>query len=145
MAVCAWISIPFGYIAFTMQTFAVMLALFTLGGKWGTASVFVYLLLGAVGLPVFSGFQGGLGVLLGVTLALLLPLSGAGRRREPFAGLLWIPALLLMGVVTYQYLDSMALANLPVLDMLATRDGQVVLVECTFVGYMATQCIRTRK
>ena len=85
------------------------------------------------------------GVLLGVTLALLLPLSGAGRRREPFAGLLWIPALLLMGVVTYQYLDSMALANLPVLDMLATRDGQVVLVECTFIGYMATQCIRTRK
>ena len=85
------------------------------------------------------------GVLLGVTLALLLPLSGAGRRREPFAGLLWIPALLLMGVVAYQYLDSMALVNLPVLDMLATRDGQVVLVECTFIGYMATQCIRTRK
>ncbi len=85
------------------------------------------------------------GVLLGVTLALLLPLSGAGRRREPFAGLLWIPALLLMGVVAYQYLDSMALANLPVLDMLATRDGQVVLVECTFIGYMETQCIRTRK
>ena len=85
------------------------------------------------------------GILLGVTLALLLPLSGAGRRREPFAGLLWIPALLLMGVVAYQYLDSMALVNLPVLDMLATRDGQVVLVECTFIGYMATQCIRTRK
>lgn len=85
------------------------------------------------------------GVLLGVTLALLLPLSGAGRRREPFAGLLWVPALLLIGVVVYQYLDSMGLANLPVLDMLSTRDGQVVLVECTFIGYMATQCIRTRK
>ena len=67
MAVCAWISIPFGYIAFTLQTFAVSLALFTLGGKWGTASVCVYLLLGTVGLPVFSGFQGGLGTLLGVT------------------------------------------------------------------------------
>ena len=50
-----------------MQTFAVMLALFTLGGKWGTASICVYLLLGGVGLPVFSGFQGGLGALLGVT------------------------------------------------------------------------------
>ena len=85
------------------------------------------------------------GILLGVTLALLLPISGAGKRREPFAGLLWIPALLLAAVVVYQYLSSMGMANLPVLDMLATRDGQVVLVECTFVGYMATQCLRTRK
>ena len=85
------------------------------------------------------------GILLGVTLALLLPISGAGKRREPFAGLLWIPALLLAAVVVYQYLSSMGMANLPVLDMLATRDGQVVLVECTFVGYMATQCVRTRK
>ena len=85
------------------------------------------------------------GVLLGVTLALLLPISGAGKRREPFAGLLWIPALLLAAVVAYQYLSSMGMANLPVLDMLSTRDGQVVLVECTFVGYMATQCLRTRK
>lgn len=85
------------------------------------------------------------GILLGVTLALLLPISGAGKRREPFAGLLWIPSLLLAAVVAYQYLSSMGVANLPVLDMLATRDGQVVLVECTFIGYMATQCIRTRK
>ena len=85
------------------------------------------------------------GILLGVTLALLLPISGAGKRREPFAGLLWISALLLTAVVVYQYLSSMGMATLPMLDMLSTRDGQVVLVECTFVGYMATQCIRTRK
>jgi len=85
------------------------------------------------------------GLLLGVTLALLLPISGAGKRREPFAGLLWIPTLLLAAVVVYQYLNSVGTLSLPVLDMLATRDGQVVLVECAFVGYMATQCIRTRK
>lgn len=65
--VCAWISIPVGDIAFTMQTFAVFLALGLLGGKWGTVSILIYLLLGAVGMPVFSGFQGGFGVLLGVT------------------------------------------------------------------------------
>lgn len=100
-------------------------------------------------LPLLSGFGYWSNVLkglaLGVGLALLLPLSGAGRKREPFAGLLWLPALLLAGVVVYQYLESMGLAKLPVLDMLATRDGQVVLVECTFAGYMAAQCIRTRK
>lgn len=67
MAVCAWISIPILDIAFTMQTFAIFLTLGLLGGKWGTLSILVYLLLGAVGLPVFSGFRGGAGALLGVT------------------------------------------------------------------------------
>ena len=67
MAVCAWISVPLGEISFTMQSFALFLALFTLGGKSGVISFGVYLAVGAVGLPVFSGFQGGLGVLLGAT------------------------------------------------------------------------------
>lgn len=66
-AVCAWLSIPVADIAFTMQTFAVFLSLGILGGKWGTVSILLYLLMGAVGLPVFSGFQGGFGTLLGVT------------------------------------------------------------------------------
>lgn len=67
LAVCAWISFPVADIAFTMQTFGVFLTLGLLGGKRGTVSILLYLLLGAVGLPVFTGFQGGLGTLLGVT------------------------------------------------------------------------------
>lgn len=67
MAVCSWISIPISDIAFTMQTFALFLTLLVLGGKWGTVSILTYLLLGLVGLPVFSGFRGGPGMLLGVT------------------------------------------------------------------------------
>ena len=67
MAVCAWISIPMPDIAFTMQTFGVFLTLAVLGGKWGTVSIGIYLALGIVGMPVFAGFRGGLGVLLGVT------------------------------------------------------------------------------
>lgn len=66
-AVCAWLSIPVADIAFTMQTFAIFLTLGILGGKWGTVSILIYLLMGAVGLPVFSGFRGGIGTLLGVT------------------------------------------------------------------------------
>ena len=66
-AVCAWISIPVGDVAFTMQTFAVFLTLMLLGGKWGTVSILAYLLLGAAGMPVFSGFRGGIGALVGVT------------------------------------------------------------------------------
>ena len=67
MCVCAWIAIPAGDTVFTMQTFAVFLTLYLLGGKWGTAAIAVYLLLGVVGLPVFTGFRGGLGTLLGAT------------------------------------------------------------------------------
>lgn len=66
-AVCAWICLPVGDIAFTMQTFAVFMTLGLLGGKWGTVSILIYLTLGGMGLPVFSGFRGGLAVLLGVT------------------------------------------------------------------------------
>ena len=67
LAVCAWITIPIGDIAITMQTFGVFMTLSVLGGKRGTIAIAIYLLLGIVGLPVFSGFQGGLGTLLGVT------------------------------------------------------------------------------
>ena len=68
-AVCAWISVPVPapLIQFTMQTFAVFAALLALGGKRGTYAVTAYLLLGAVGAPVFSNFRGGLSVLLGAT------------------------------------------------------------------------------
>lgn len=66
MAICSWISIPLT-VPFTLQTFAVFTTLGILGGKRGTLSVIVYILLGAVGLPVFSGFKGGIDVLLGTT------------------------------------------------------------------------------
>lgn len=66
MAVCAWIVIPMA-VPFTLQTFGVFLAVGVLGGRKGTIAVFLYLLLGLVGLPVFSGFTGGVGVLFGPT------------------------------------------------------------------------------
>ena len=67
MALCAWIGLPLGNTVFTMQTFGVLLALGLLGGKRGTISILCYLLLGVVGLPVFSGFRGGIGAILGPT------------------------------------------------------------------------------
>ena len=66
MAVCSWISIP-AAVPFTMQTFGVFLAVGLLGGRNGTLAVLVYILLGAAGLPVFSGFSGGIGHLFGAT------------------------------------------------------------------------------
>lgn len=66
IAVCSQIQIPTS-VPFTMQTFGVFVALGLLGGKWGTLSVLAYVLLGAVGVPVFAGFSGGIGILLGMT------------------------------------------------------------------------------
>ena len=67
LAICARISLPLGAINFTLQTFGIFLALLTLGGKWGSVSIFVYIALGVMGLPVFSGFQGGLSAITGPT------------------------------------------------------------------------------
>jgi len=66
IAVCAWISVPFA-VPFTMQTFGIFCTLFILGGKKGTIAVAVYILLGAVGFPVFSGFTGGIGRIFDAT------------------------------------------------------------------------------
>ena len=66
IAICSWISIP-TTVPFTMQTFAVCLVTALLGLKRGLWTVAAYILLGAVGAPVFAGFKGGFGALLGTT------------------------------------------------------------------------------
>lgn len=71
ISVCAWITLP-GPVPFTLQTLAVFLTLELLGGSLGTRAILVYLGLGLLGLPVFSGFRGGLGMLLGATGGFLM-------------------------------------------------------------------------
>lgn len=66
IAICSWIAIP-TMVPFTLQTFGVFLAVGVLGGKRGTVAVLIYILLGAIGVPVWSGFTGGIGVLLNNT------------------------------------------------------------------------------
>ncbi|MBQ0058373.1 MAG: biotin transporter BioY [Lachnospiraceae bacterium] len=66
MAICSWISIPLA-VPFTLQTFGVFIAVGVLGGKKGTLAVLIYVLIGAIGIPVFSGFKGGIGALTGTT------------------------------------------------------------------------------
>ena len=66
IAICSWISIPTS-IPFTLQTFGIFVTVGVLGGKRGSFAVFIYLLLGAIGVPVFAGFTGGMGIILGNT------------------------------------------------------------------------------
>lgn len=76
LCVCAWVTVPFGAVVFTLQTLGAMIALQTLGGVGGLAAISIYLLLGALGLPVFSSFGGGLGVFFGPTGGFLFGFFG---------------------------------------------------------------------
>ena len=66
IAICSWISIPLT-VPVTLQTFGVFMAVGLLGGKRGTLAVLVYILMGTLGIPVFSGFTGGIGIIAGTT------------------------------------------------------------------------------
>ena len=80
------LSIPVGPVPLSLATLVIYLAVYLLGWRWGTVSVLVYLLIGMAGVPVFSGFVGGLGCLLGPTGGYLIgylplaALSGLGVR-----------------------------------------------------------------
>lgn len=67
IAVCSLVSFPIGPIPVTLQTFAIALVGYFLGAKKGTIATIVYILIGAVGIPVFAGFKGGFAVLAGPT------------------------------------------------------------------------------
>lgn len=67
MGVSAWVAIPFGPVLLTLQMFALMFAIMVLTPKQCMAAIAGYLVLGAVGLPMFSGMRGGIGMLMGPT------------------------------------------------------------------------------
>lgn len=67
MAVSAWVTVPIGPVPFTLQMFAVTFAIVVLAPKQAIGAIAGYLVLGAIGVPVFSGMRGGIGVLMGPT------------------------------------------------------------------------------
>jgi len=100
---CAQLSIPMPYgVPMTLQTFAIPLAGVVLGTKKGTFSVLIYVLLGAIGFPVFAGFAGGLSIVLGATGGFILsfPLmaltAGIGDSKN---NKIWLVCGLLAGAV----------------------------------------------
>ncbi len=95
ICVCAQISIPMPYgVPLTLQTFAIPLAGIILGMKKGTLSTLVYILIGAVGIPVFAGFKGGIGILAGATGGFILSfplmtlMAGIAEARKTKTGLI---------------------------------------------------------
>ncbi len=103
MAVCSWINIP-TTVPFTLQTFAVFATVAILGMKRGTIAVLVYIILGAVGVPVFAGFSGGFGTLLGTTggyiIGFLFTALISGGIIKAFGKKIWVmAAAMVLGLV----------------------------------------------
>ena len=86
LAASVLVTIPLGAVPLTLQVFVVVLIALLVPPAWAALSVGTYLLVGGVGLPVFSGMRGGLAVLLGPTGGYLIgfllgAVAGAWMRR----------------------------------------------------------------
>lgn len=107
MAVVAPFSIQIGPIPLSLCTFVIYLNSYLLGWKRGTAATLVYILLGAVGMPVFSSFSSGLGAVLGPTGGYIvgyLPLAliaGFAVERFPAGRLPQLAGMVLGTAVLY--------------------------------------------
>lgn len=95
IAVSSWLTVPFFPVPLTLQTLTVLVVGGILGPAWGAVAVLLYLGLGALGLPVFHGGAGGLGVLAGPTggylvgfvpAAVLMGLAGRAAGRWSWRG-----------------------------------------------------------
>ena len=106
IAAGAFMAIPIGPVPIVLQNMFVLLAGIILGPRWGLASVGVYLLMGALGFPVFAGGAGGLGRLFGPTGGYLLS---------------YLPAVFITGVV------SQTLGKKTHWDILAMAAGSMMI------------------
>ena len=128
------LSISIGPIPLSLASFAVYMAGAVLGAKKGALAVGIYLLLGLVGLPVFSGFSGGLQKLIGVTGGYLvgyLPcacITGlAVKPNSPESGLRWrLPAFMALGTAVL-YLIGTAWFMVQTRNTLAASMGMCVI------------------
>ena len=146
MAASAWVAIPIGPVPITLQIFAVVFALQILTPKQLMCALAGYLLLGAIGIPVFSGMRGGFGVLLGPTggflwgylvagavssnlLALARRHGLGGFAASIVAGLLFTAIAYACGCVQY-----MIVAHVGLLPALAVTVAPFVIIDIVKVA-----------
>lgn len=123
LAIISPFSLPLGSIPLTLSAFGVHLCALLAGG-WGTVSVGIYLLLGAVGVPVFAGFTGGIHVLTGPTGGFLLG---------------YIPCVLLSGFLCRRFGDKH-----PLPWGVALLCGTAVLYVCGIAWLMLSASVSLR-
>ena len=114
-AMGALVSIPLQPVPVTLQTLFLYLAGSLLGGSLGALSQLIYLVLGVIGLPVFSGGKAGLGVFLGPTGGYLVGfvagayVTGKIVRWRENPGLVWVVFAMLAGTAAVYALGVLQL------------------------------------
>ena len=154
MAVSAWITVPIGPVPFTLQMFAVTFAILVLAPKQAIGAVAGYLALGAIGVPVFSGMRGGIGVLMGPTggflwgyligVSLAVGLLAMLRRRGIDNFATCVAAGVVFTAVAYVcgWAQYMAVANVGPLQSLAVTVAPFIVVDLVKI-VAATAVART--
>ncbi len=108
-------TIPIGVIPLTFSLFIIMLCATAVGGKITAISTICYLILGACGLPVFSNFMGGVGILFSLTGGFIFSypvvalVSGIKTKHPALMCLLSLVPVYLFGIFYYSYLSQMPL------------------------------------
>ena len=147
-AICSVIAIPApGGVPFTLQTFAVILTGLILGWKKGSAAILVYLDLGAVGLPVFSGFTGGIGSFAGVTGGFLLgfiPLAALSglpckKWRRYISAAAGLALCHFTGIVWMSFVMNISLKNALLIGSLPYIIKDILSAAGAFAVYKAVQ------
>jgi biotin transport system substrate-specific component len=105
----AFLAIPVGPVPIALQNLFVFLAGLLLGARWGVWSVAIYLLTGAMGLPIFAGGTGGIAKFAGPTGGYLIG---------------YLPAVFVIGVLTEK------LPKKPVFTILALAAGALIVYAC---------------
>lgn len=129
---------PYG-VPITLQTFAILLAGIVLGPRTGMLSAELYVLLGAVGVPVFAGFRGGVAVLLGPTAGFILSFPvlalaagiGADRGNRASLGV----GLAAGSIVNY-------LCGMIVFSLVTAKDLDTAFLACVF-PFIPTDALKT--
>lgn len=160
ISVMSQISLPLpSGVPVTLQTMGVAMAGYILGKKWGTVSVGVYILLGAAGMPVFSGFKSGISSIVGVTggfiwgflpMAFLCGTGGSLKGKNGFAavltGLIGLAVCHLCGVLQWMAIKGGGLLSgfLTVSAPYLVKDVLSVAAAC-FAAELIVKRMRTDK
>lgn len=143
LAVLSQVAVPLpSGVPITLQTFAVALAGYTLGAKRGTLSVAVYLLLGAIGLPVFAEMSAGVGVFVGPTGGFLfgfLLLACLCGLSSPWFGAFGLLAVHALGVLLFSAVMGVSVVQAVGMVSLPYLIKDVVSVVCAFFSARAVR------
>lgn len=107
LSVCSLVSVPLGPIPFTLQTLAITFIAYSATPKEASLAIWTYMILGAIGVPIFASMRGGIGVLIGPSggflwgYALSLPFItiAINKAKDTLPTKMRIPVLLLLGIL----------------------------------------------